>query len=271
MQAVILAAGMGSRLKKITENQTKCMVEVNGQSIIERLLLQLDKKNLNRIVIVVGYRADDLKNEIESLHIKTKIEYVLNDIYNETNNIYSFYLAKDYLLTDDTILFESDLVFEDSVIDELIASKSENIALVDKYQTWMEGTCLKISQDGTINDFIPGKQLKREDINEYYKTVNTYKFSKEFMKKWYIPFLEAYMGAIGVNEYYEQVLKVILFLDNQTTIKALNINGKLWYEIDDAIDLSIAELLFNKAKAAILKMENPKVEDNYKFVEHYKL
>ena len=271
MQAVILAAGMGKRLKELTKDKTKCMVEIAGESLIERLLKQLDGRNLNRIIIVVGYRSEDLKQNITDLHIKTKVEYIENVCYAQTNNIYSFWLAKKKMQEDDTLLFESDLLFEDSIIDDLIRSEFDSVALVDQYDTWMDGSCLKIGDKGVIYDFISGKQLVESDYPHYYKTANTYKFSKEFMKKWYIPFLEAYMGAIGVNDYYEQVLKVILFLNNQDTIRAFNINGKIWYEIDDAQDIAIAEVLLKKDKNALRELNSEKIKSVDDFIDHYKL
>ena len=116
MQGIILAAGMGSRLKKLTQNKPKCMVEVSGTTLIERALRQLDKLKLNRIVIVTGYSCETLINFIEGFDIDTPIVFVNNEIYDKTNNIYSLYLAKDYLVSDDTLLLESDLIFENSIL-----------------------------------------------------------------------------------------------------------------------------------------------------------
>lgn len=86
MQAIILAAGMGKRLKDLTKNNTKCMVKVNGVTLIERMLNQLENLNLSRIVLVVGYKAQVLKDFVSELNIKTKIEYVENTLYDRTNN-----------------------------------------------------------------------------------------------------------------------------------------------------------------------------------------
>ncbi len=243
MQAVILAAGMGKRLKSLTKDNTKCMVKVNGVTLIERLLHQLEAFNLDRIVIVEGYQGKKLIDFIETLNIKTKIEFIDNPIYDKTNNIYSLFLAKDYLCEDDTLLFESDLIVEDSVIKDLIDDPRETLALVDKYESWMDGTCVKLAEDDGISAFVPGKKFKFEDIKSYYKTVNIYKFSKHFSKTHYVPFLEAYSEAMGKNEYYEQVLKIIIMLDDPD-IKAKRVNGGKWYEIDDIQDLDIAESIF---------------------------
>ena len=243
MQAIILAAGMGRRLKDLTQNNTKCMVKVNGVTLIDRMLHQIEKHNLSRIVMVVGYESEKLMEYISTLDIKTPIVYVNNPIYNKTNNIYSLALAKQQLLEDDTLLFESDLIFEDSVIDVLLEDPRDTLALVDKYESWMDGTCVKLGSDDSIDAFVPGKKFKFNEIKDYYKTVNIYKFSKHFCEKYYVPFLEAYQEALGVNEYYEQVLRVITMLDDPE-IRAKKLNGQLWYEIDDIQDLDIATSMF---------------------------
>lgn len=243
MQGLILAAGMGKRLKDLTQNNTKCMVKVNGVTLIERMLRQLDALELSRVVIVVGYEGQKLIDYIKTLNIKTPIVFVDNPIYDKTNNIYSLALAKDYMLEDNTLLLESDLIFEDGVLKTLLDDPRETLALVDKYEAWMDGTCITIGEDDTIERFIPGKKLVFEEIGDYYKTVNIYKFSKHFSETHYVPFLDAYSKALGNNEYYEQVLRVITMLD-EPEIKAKKLSGQLWYEIDDIQDLDIASSMF---------------------------
>lgn len=243
MQAIILAAGMGKRLKELTSNATKCMVEVNGVTMIERALSQLDALKLNRIVIVVGYEGQKLIDYISTLGVQTQIEYVSNDVYYKTNNIYSLYLAKDYLVQDDTILLESDLIFEDAVLKRLLDNPYPSLALVAKFESWMDGTVVTLDEEDNIKSFLGKKDFVFEDIPNYYKTVNIYKFSKEFSNSHYVPFLEAYCKALGNNEYYEQVLKVITLLD-KPEIKAERLDHEAWYEIDDVQDLNIAESIF---------------------------
>ena len=243
MQAIILAAGMGKRLKELTQDRTKCMVQVNGVALIDRMLHQIERRHLSRIVIVVGYEGEKLMEYIDTLGIRTPIVYVHNPIYDKTNNIYSLALAKDYLCQDDTLLFESDLIFEDSVIDQLLDDPRETLALVDKYKSWMDGTCVKLGADDSIESFVPGKSFKFQEAGEYYKTVNIYKFGRHFSQTYYVPFLEAYSKALGNNEYYEQVLRVITMLDDPE-IRAKRLSGQLWYEIDDIQDLDIASSMF---------------------------
>ena len=243
MQAVILAAGMGKRLGELTKGNTKCMIEVGGETLISRLLHQLDKHALSKIILVVGYKAQELKDYLATLQVQTPIEFVENTVYDKTNNIYSLYLAKDYLTTEDTLLFESDLIMEDAVISKLIEHPYPDLALVDKYESWMDGTVVTLDEENRIQRFIPNSQFKYEEIPSYYKTVNVYKFSQPFSANMYVPFLEAYCTALGKNEYYEQVLRVITMLDN-SGMRALPLTGEQWYEIDDIQDLDIAESIF---------------------------
>ena len=253
MQAIILAAGMGKRLKALTQGNTKCMIKVNGVALIDRMLSQLDELGLARIVIVVGYEGRKLIDYIETLDVTTPIEYVHNSVYDRTNNIYSLYLAKDHLVEDDTLLLESDLIFEDGILRDLADDPRPTLALVDRYESWMDGTVVKLDEDDRIVRFVPGKQFKFSDIPEYYKTVNIYKFSREFSKTHYVPFLEAYSMALGNNEYYEQVLRVITMLDD-SEMRAHRLEGQLWYEIDDLQDLDIAESMFAPTDAEKLSM-----------------
>ncbi|MBF0715440.1 aminotransferase class I/II-fold pyridoxal phosphate-dependent enzyme [Gemelliphila palaticanis] len=256
MQGLILAAGLGSRLKHLTKNNTKSMIEVNGISLIERMLRILDKKNLNRIVVVTGYKREEFIKFIKSLNIQTEIILVNNDVYYETNNIYSMYLAKNLMTEDDTITLESDLIFDERLIDLLIDDSRSNLALVSKYERWMDGTSLRINSKEEILDFISGKDFKFSEADNYYKTVNIYKFSKEFSKNIYFPFLETYMNVKGKDEYYEDVLKMIIDLkSNYISAKSVPKNYN-WYEIDDEQDLKIAENIFSVGEEKLNKYQS---------------
>ena len=247
MQAVILAAGMGKRLKKLTQNNTKCMVRVNGRTLIERALEILDRKGLSCIILVVGYEAQNLIDYIRTLDIKTPIRFIDNPVYYKTNNIYSLALAEDYLVSEDTLILESDLIFEEEIIDLLLNDPRETLALVDKFESWMDGTCMVLDEKDCICDFIPGKYLNFSKKEKYYKTVNIYKFSQHFSRNTYVPFLKAYKSAMGDNEYYESVIKLIALLDTRE-IRAKRLTGQTWYEIDDIQDLDIAESLFAESE-----------------------
>lgn len=260
MQALMLAAGMGKRLGRFTKNSTKCMVPVNGKTLIEYAIESLIQCGIKKFVMVVGYKSEILINFIKEKFPEErlngmKIEFIENPIYDKTNNIYSLYLAKNCLAEDDTLLLESDLIFKKEILSSLISSSDKNVAVVSKFESWMDGTCTLLNCENQITQIVDKSAFKWNHTEEYYKTVNIYKFSKDFSKNYYIPFLEAYQKAFGENEYYEQVLKVISFLSS-TAIKGMKVSGDDWYEIDDAADLAIAEDRFANNEEKIKRMQH---------------
>ena len=257
MQAIILAAGMGRRLGEYTKDNTKCMVPVNGVRLIDRLLGQLAKQQLQRVVIVVGYKGKELREYLESqygrqLTANCLLQFAENPIYDKTNNIYSLALVKDLLQEDDTLLIESDLIFSDRIIPMIVDDPYPNLALVAKYETWMDGTMVRLDDDQNIVNFISKDAFNYNEVESYYKTVNIYKLSRQFSQQKYVPFLDAYTKAVGNNEYYENVLRIISLLNNHD-MKALPIGNEKWYEIDDKQDLDIAEALFADEKDVLRK------------------
>lgn len=255
MQAIILAAGMGRRLGEYTKENTKCMLPINGMRLIDRMLNQLANLKLNRVIIVVGYKGQNVIDAVGNRYDgRLKIEWANNPIFDKTNNIYSLGLVKDKMLEDDTLLIESDLIVNSKMFNLIIEDKFPNLALVAKYEPWMDGTMVRIDSENNIVNFVPKQAFTYEDTKFYYKTVNIYKFSKEFATNSYVPFLDAYVKALGNNEYYEQVLRVITLINN-AELKAKPIEGLPWYEIDDVQDKDIAETIFADEHDKLSKFE----------------
>lgn len=259
MQAIILAAGMGKRLKSYTKDATKCMVKVNGKTLIEYTIEALAANKIERLVVVVGYKGVLLKDFIASKFNEEnvngmKIDYIENPVYDTTNNIYSLFLAGSEMAKDDTILLESDLIFKPEILSQLIASPDKNLAVVSPFESWMDGTCTLLDENNCITGILDKVRFNWADTAQYYKTVNIYKFSKEFSEQYYLPFLDAYQKAFGKNEYYEQVLKVISFLSS-ASLKGLVVSGSDWYEIDDPADLAIAEDRFKTGSEKLHSLE----------------
>jgi histidinol-phosphate/aromatic aminotransferase/cobyric acid decarboxylase-like protein/choline kinase len=219
------------------------MLAIDGKTLAERALDALDQAGIRKCIFVVGYKKENVMAFLGERYKNVEIIYVSNDIYDKTNNIYSLYLAKDFLQNDDTLLLESDLIFEPRLIADMLSSPEQTIAAVAPFEAWMDGTVVQLSENNTIASFIPKKFFNFAHKETYYKTVNIYKFSKEFSQNTYVPFLEAYSRARGNNEYYEEVLRVIATLDKRE-LKAFVLSGQKWYEIDDAQDKGIAETIF---------------------------
>lgn len=272
---------MGKRLRSYTKNATKCMVPVNGKTLIEYTIEALVDNKLDRLVVVVGYKGQLLKDFISSKFNAQnlqgmKIEYIENPVYDSTNNIYSLYLACSEMAKDDTILLESDLIFKPSIIRELIESLDKDLAVVSPFEPWMDGTCTELDENNYITNILDKTHFNWDNTHSYFKTVNIYKFSKAFTTQYYIPFLEAYQKAFGKNEYYEQVLKVLSFL-SASVLKGLVVNPDDWYEIDDPADLAVAEDKFKTGNEKLLSLQKryggywrfPKLKDFCYLVNPY--
>jgi Histidinol-phosphate/aromatic aminotransferase and cobyric acid decarboxylase len=254
MKAIILAAGYGNRMRPLTDTVHKTLLTVAGETIIGRIIDGLCNNNITDIVVVTGYRDRELVDFLSKNYAHCTISYVHNERYRETNNIYSMALAFENTVIDsDIVLIESDLIYEPSVIQRLLNSKRPNVALVDKYARGMDGTVVKV-EEGVITSVIPPHlQDEKFDFSDKYKTLNIYKFSKDFCNSVFKKLLTYYAKVINDNCYYELILGILIYMQ-QETIYAEILQGEKWAEVDDPNDLHAAEFTFNhKERPAILE------------------
>jgi histidinol-phosphate/aromatic aminotransferase/cobyric acid decarboxylase-like protein/choline kinase len=254
MKAIILAAGYGNRMRPLTDNTHKTLLTVAGKTILGRIIDGLRENNITDIVVVTGYRHYELVDYLDKNYSDCNISYIHNGRYRETNNIYSMALAFEQTTIDsDIVLIESDLIYEPAVIKRLLASPHPTVALVDRYASGMDGTVVKV-EDGIITSVIPPHlQDKNFDFSDKYKTLNIYKFSKDFCNSVFKKLLTYYAKVINDNCYYELILGVLIYMQ-QETIHAEILKGEKWAEVDDPNDLHVAEFIFNHQKrSAILE------------------
>ncbi len=242
MKAVILAAGLGRRLGELTRDRTKAMIEVAGRTIIDRSLEALAAAGVRDVVIVIGHAGAELRAALQNHPSGLRIEFIENPAYQDTNNIYSLWLARDTLTEDDTLILESDLVFDPGLIGDILKDEAKSLAVVAPFQPWMDGTVTILDKNDDIVSLIPRAAFEWRDASRYFKTVNIYKFSRAFSCDLYLPFLEAYIRAFGRSRFYEQVLSVITAM-GRSELRAHR-TARAWYEIDDVEDLHTAETLF---------------------------
>ena len=247
MQAIILAAGNGKRLFPLTNNIPKVMIDVCGETVIKRALNNLAELNkIYEVIIVIGYKYEKIKEHIGRSYKGMKITYVLNKDYASTNNIYSLWLAKNYV-KNDVILLEGDIIFEKELLMPLIDSNLSNLVLVAKYNKNITGTVITMNENTKkITSFIGSKnqKQKKDYFNDKYKTVNIYLFKKDFLDKYFLPGLDNHISVHGKDDYYEVVLGTLTTLGVELYSHSVkNIN---WYEIDDINDLEKASIMFSK-------------------------
>lgn len=252
MQSIILAAGLGSRLGELTKECTKCMVKINGITLIERMLRQLDRYGMDRIIIVTGYKGDILKDYVQNLRINTPVVFVDNSDYRHTNNIYSLWLTREFLEEMDSLVLESDMIFEDRVIEKMLAIDNGCGTFVARPRPWMDGSIVKLDKDNNIVYFVDDEEVKRIDPSYYHKIVSIYKFKKRYVSEKYMTYLSEYVKKNKDNNLYESLLKVI-DLDVEKKIPAEILDEEQWYEINDIQDMDIAESMFADGNEKVRK------------------
>lgn len=237
MKAVILAAGIGSRLRPITNEKPKTMVEVNGRPMINCIIDALHDNGIKNIVVCTGFMATKLVNHLELEYTDINFKFIENKDYDTTNNMYSLYLAKEEL-DDDILLMNADLVFDKSIIRELVKTKTTSVA-VDKGNYIEEAMKLKVE-----NNIIKGISKKISKEEAYGSSIDIYKINKSDIK-----FIKKEMKRIieqekDLNQWTEVMLNN-LFESGEIEAKPLDIGNKKWFEIDNFEDLAQAEELFN--------------------------
>ncbi len=234
--ALLLAAGTGSRLFPLTQKSPKCLTLVNEISILERLIKSLNQHGFKRLVVVTGHLEDCIRNFLETRAGNIKIEYVFSPLYKTTNNIYSLWMARE-IINEPFVLIESDLVFDPSLLTDMLYT--DRIAIA-KMEPWLNGSTVTINPSKTVDAF--HSDTKNNSEQTRYKTVNIYSLS---VSSWYrvIEKLNQYILAGRVNEYYEAVFREMVS-EKSLTFQAIFFDHKPWYEIDTLEDLASAERIF---------------------------
>lgn len=241
--AVFLLAGRGSRLEKYTEIIPKCLVEVSGTPILHRMLDILVNRNIRKVILVVGYRWEDIFNSVGDNWKGIEIQYVINHNWSKTNNIVSFYLAKEHI-KDNFLLIEGDVVISQNALNEFC--NGGNQMAVSKYQSNLDGTVVTLNDNKLVEHIYLKTDINANlDLNTTYKTVNIYNFNYQNFLDLIIPAFESIINKGEVNAYYEQAL-ANLVNNKKIDFEVVDYSNTKWYEIDNEQDLQIAETLFPK-------------------------
>lgn len=236
--ALLLAAGSGNRLQPLTDSIPKCLIEINGRPILERLIDNLCDNGFKRLVIVVGYMHHCIRRFVNEYAGDLTIEFITNPLYQTTNNIYSLWLARNKI-QELFLLVESDLVFESSQLDGLLYP---NKIAISRMQPWMNGTTITIDSLNRVQAFGMGGNGYTEITR--YKTVNIYSLSDSTWRK-VVERLELHISSGKVNEYYEVVFKEMI-ADGSLSMDGVFFDPERWYEIDTPADLANAERILEE-------------------------
>jgi len=234
--ALLLAAGTGSRLQPLTESAPKCLTMVNGVSILERLIASLQLHGFERLIVVTGFMENHIREFLRDRAGDIEIEYVFSPLYKTTNNIYSLWMAR-HLLDETFLLLESDLVFDESLLEDMLYPDRMAIASM---QPWMNGTCVTINENQRVESFLSGSASVPGQTK--FKTVNIYCIS---LNSWRCVAgqLDRRIAEGRLNDYYEVVFADMVAAGDMS-FEAVSFDHKPWYEIDTIEDLENAEQQF---------------------------
>ena len=246
-KAVILAAGVGDRLRPFTNKLPKCLVPVAGVPILDNTLAHLAALGTEDIAVVVGHHKETIIERYGERHLGMSMNYVVSENYDKTNNIYSLWLARGHL-TQDVLLLEADIFFERAVLERLLLQSGGNLAIVSRHQSWMSGTVVSVDARGRIQATVDSQnQPDGFDYSKFFKTANIYLFRKDFLNRYFLPQLDAYITSRDYGEYYESIL-ITLGHRGKNNLVAVDCDDLKWYEIDDESDRLAAEYLFESAE-----------------------
>ena len=245
MQAVILAAGYGRRMRPLSDRSHKALLSTGGTTVLGRIMDGLEHIGVRTVTVVTGYRDDDVETFLRAGYPGVDLRLVHNPRFRDTNNIVSLSLAFDSMTFDtDVVLIECDLLFDKTLLTSLVGRPGQNVALVDRFRTGMDGTVVAI-RDGFVTDVYPTDTQDADfSYSEKFKTLNIYRFDREFCMKVLRPLLHTYANIIDSSCYYELVLGMLANVAAHR-IRAEVVSGERWAEVDDPNDLDSAEFVFN--------------------------
>lgn len=236
MKAIILAAGVASRLRPLTNNTPKCLLKLAGKTILERTISNLLCSGINDFVIVTGYLQEQIKYFIRTHFPTLNVKYLFNDKYEVTNNIYSLWLTKQEVGGNEFILLDSDIIFDHKIVSLLCNSTYQNVlALRCDNNLSMEEIKVSLNKDGSIKEI--GKEVSLKDaVGE---SIGIEKFSLELSKKLFQLLDKMILEENLANIFYEAAFQRLI--ESGEKIYTEDVGKLKCIELDTAEDLQKAE------------------------------
>jgi len=251
MKAIVLAAGMGTRLKPITDSIPKCLIEINGKAILVNMLEHLNTSGVKETTLVIGYLGDLIRNKIGDHFKEMKINYVVNSIYDKTNSSYSLWLALKEIIVDECLLIlEGDVFFDQTLLENFINDDFPACTVVQEYHPPLDGTFIELENDVVVKWVHKYARPNDFDIEGKFKTVNITKFDKSFSEDILIPTLNQHIEQNNGIDPFEFVMNDIV-TKKGGNVHAFHVGMHKWFEVDNHEELRIAEEIFEVEKPTL--------------------
>jgi len=234
MKAVILAAGQGTRIRSVHGEHPKCLIEVDNTTILDHQLDALSMAGINDVAIVVGYEKEQIINHVMSRklpHIQ-QIHFIENPAFAISNNVYSLWLALEWVRGDSFIVLNADVIFDADILDIAVQSKAPISMIVDPL--WRDETMKVIIHRDRVMQM--SKKISREQFSGTYIGITV--FSKAIQARFFDK-MNALISAGRVNEFFNVAVQELV--DEGVHVGYTSTDGLAWAEIDDPTDLNFAQ------------------------------
>lgn len=242
MKAIILAAGVGSRIKPLTDNCPKSLLKVDGKTILERMLLRIQACGITEVVFVLGYLQEQVRDFVTSEFPSITATFVVNDAFATTNTGYSLMLALRQTQGATIVKFDADVIFDEQILRHLIDSDHETCLCIDKH-IQLDAEEIKVTVDDNNRVMMVSKSVPPKDaIGE---SIGIEKICGPTTIV-LLAHLEKFMSDPAHHqEYYEASYERLIATG--TPFHTLDISNLNWVEIDTKEDFALAHELFGQA------------------------
>ena len=234
MKAVILAAGQGTRIRSVHGEHPKCLIEVDNTTILDHQLDSLSLVGIRDVAIVVGYEKEQIITHVMNRKASNpqRIHFIENPAFAITNNVYSLWLALEWLRGDSFIVLNADVIFDAEILDIAVRSKSPISMIVDP--SWRDETMKVIVYGNRVMQM--SKKISREQFSGTYIGITL--FSKAIQPRFFDK-MSTLISAGRVNDFFNVAVQELV--DEGIQVGYTSTNGLAWAEIDDPTDLSFAQ------------------------------
>jgi len=241
MKAVILTAGVGSRIKPLTDNCPKSLLKIGDRTILERMISNIQDCGINEIIFVVGYLKEQIKDYVKTKFPDLNASFVVNEKYAETNTGYSLMLVKDFVQDSSFIKFDADVVFDKEILKKLIECEHESCLCIDKNIN-LDAEEVKVIIDKQNRILKASKTVNPKDaVGE---SIGIEKISKKTAILLFKELELMMQDEKNHQEYYEGAYERLI--EKNVPFHALDISGLNWVEIDTHQDFELGIKIFGK-------------------------